>query len=333
MKDLIRDTLIWFGGFIAVSVTLLTIARKLMQRARSYEIAYRKMIASADVPAAADPSTDDPFAAGLSALAQSSAPEPANAERQLLADLICVQEPQSQIVNWVILVACGSFAGGLMWSLTSEPRSWYGLMIGGAIAIVALMLGLWLHSRTAVSHSPSLRMSWADLLEILSLRWESAGPQTEMIHKTALALIESDPELSAFVSQSASIPFDESPFWKLLTGFHAKPWPATPTEQACVLRGTACLIRQHLAQAMRFEAKRIARMMKLAIWLFMAPALYVVVLTPPVVELAMYLQVRSSNERDAAPTQVDHPKLSPATSDDRRHVDDERAQPSPSRQP
>ncbi|MFN0197561.1 MAG: hypothetical protein ACKVT0_12525 [Planctomycetaceae bacterium] len=296
MNDLIGDTLIWFAGFIAVSVTLLMIARKLMQRARSYGAIYKKLISKADVASTTESLTDNVFATGLDLLVKSSSQESSPSERQLLERMIRVQEPHSRIVNGVVLVACGSFGGGMMWSLTSDPRSWYGLMIGVGVAIAALSLGMWLHSRATVSHSPPLRMSWANFLEILSLRWETAGPQTEMIHKTALVFAETDPELSAFIAQSASIPFDESPFWSLLSKAYGKPWPMTPAEQTCLLREVACRIRHGLSQAMRSESQRLARSMKVAIWLFLAPALYLVVLTPPIVELALYLQTQSDSK-------------------------------------
>ncbi|MEX0727094.1 MAG: hypothetical protein WD065_12535 [Planctomycetaceae bacterium] len=296
MKDLIRDTLIWFGGFIAIALGLLIVARKLTQRSRTFEQTFKTLKSDASVTPAGIEQAGR-FSTGLSELFrfQANADEGKKNERNV--DLVPQSHVHGSLTMALIVVVCGSLAGGAMWSLTAEPRSWLGVMIGLVIATIAAGIGLWTNTGRTTATLPTLNRVWADMLELLALHWTSAGPQEEMMHAVAKSIEPRDAALAAFVIKAAALPIDESPLGIELTHYQSSPWPESTAGQVQWFLETSCRIRLHLANALRHDADVVAIKMKYAIWMFLAPSLYLILLTPPGVEMASFFRSRPADSR------------------------------------
>ncbi|MEX1231270.1 MAG: hypothetical protein WEB58_13575 [Planctomycetaceae bacterium] len=296
MKDLIRDTLIWFGGFIAVALGLLIAARKLTQRSRTFERTFKTLKSDASAAPAVIEQAGR-FSTGLPELFQSFANAGERKKNERNADLMPQSYVHGNLTTALTVVVCGSLAGGVMWSLTAEPRSWLGVMIGLFIATITAGIGMWLNTRRTTATTPGLNRTWSDVLELLALRWSGAGPQDEMFGQAARSIEPRDAKLAAFVITSAAMPFDESPWRNALMRYQASPWPESTAGQVQWFLETSCRIRLHLANALRHDADVVAIKMKYAIWMFLAPSLYLILLTPPGVEMASFFRSRPADSR------------------------------------
>lgn len=293
MRELIADTLIWFGGFFAVSVGLLFAARKLTQKSRRTETDFRKLKAETS---SAESTFEDygRFAAGLSELCFSLDDDNNKSLHTpiLRTDLCAIKPVHDRITRLLIVVALGSLAGGIMWSLTAEPRSWGGTMIGLSFAILAAGIALWRNAGGASPPDdaliPPLSRRWADILELLALRWTAVEPHADAVRKAAAMIQAHDAPLASFVSQSVNTPFPESPFGKVMTRFQVSEWPETTAAQADWFLKTSCRARARIATALRHDAEHIGKRLKHVVWLCLAPSLYLVLLTPPAIEMMSF---------------------------------------------
>ena len=105
----------------------------------------------------------------------------------------------------VFLVFLG-VSGGLMWTLTSRPMAWDGLLWGAGIAAVvwvSISLSLvWLASavkRWAGSPSSVL----VDVLDTLSLVWDEADDMRVVVHRTAARFAQREPLLAEELARIA----------------------------------------------------------------------------------------------------------------------------------
>ena len=304
MNNLIQDTLIWFGGFIAIAFGLLVVARKLTLRSRTFEETFKTLKSDTSISATAIEQAGC-FGIGLPELIQSI--EHSSGGRRRSSNSIgwtSNDESHGKLTTTLIIVGCGSLAGGVMWSLTSVSRSWLGVMIGLSIATLTAGLGLWLNSRHRTETIPLVSRTWAELLEWLAIRWFGAGPQIEMMRQVARSIEPHDPALAAFVLNSSELSFIDSPFGNEVARYQSSPWPESSDQQVQWFLETACAIRVKLAAELRDDAERVSRRTKCAIWMFLAPSLYLVLLTPPGMEMVSYFNPRPGDSRVAVPVEI-----------------------------